>query len=224
MYAKSKRKRRTSPRYSLKEALRQFLTPALWKQAQQERQASGRRQTSSRWTTQPLVLVLLFMTWACGDSQPERFATARAFCQVCLPKRRRPGHTVPGFLKALERLPTRVLRVLSAGVRRALPTLLAARWLVHGFVPVGCDGSRLTCPRTTELEARLGQAGKDGSAPTMWVTALVHLTLGVPLAWRFGKGTASERGHLERLLPQGHCITLGKPGNYSRMPASTSWR
>lgn len=34
----------------------------------------------------------------------------------------------------------------------------------------------------------------------LWVTTLVHLVLGVPWAWRFGKGTASERSHLEQLL------------------------
>jgi hypothetical protein len=50
------------------------------------------------------------------------------------------------------------------------------------------------------LEARLGQAGKDKAAPTLWVTALVHLRWGVPWAWRLGKGTASERFHLEQLL------------------------
>jgi len=56
------------------------------------------------------------------------------------------------------------------------------------------------CPRTVELERRLGQAGKDGSAPTIWVTALVHLRLGLPWAWRIGKGTASERSHLLQMV------------------------
>jgi hypothetical protein len=78
--------------------LQEFLTPALWKQCQHQRRAKRR---SSRWATQHLVLVLLLMTWGCGDSQPERFETAKAFCAVCLPKRRRPGRTVQGFQKAL---------------------------------------------------------------------------------------------------------------------------
>src|SRR5438270_194930 len=43
--------------------------------------------------------------------------------------------------------------------------------------------------------------GKAGSAPAVWLTALVHLRLGVPWAWRWGKGTAAEREHLRRLLP-----------------------
>src|SRR6516162_7055389 len=102
---------------SLVASLRHFLTPALWKQA---RQARGPRR-QSRWGLQPLALVLLGLTWACGDSGPERFETARAFVAACLPKRRRPGKTVSGFQKALARLPMPVLRVLAAGVRRRVP-------------------------------------------------------------------------------------------------------
>lgn len=196
--AKKSKRRSPAPRQSLKQSLQKFLTPALWKQAQQCRQ-SCRRRKKPRWATQPLVLTLLFMTWTCGDSQAERFETARAFCQVCLPKRRRPGKSVQGYQKALARLPMGVLRTMTAGVRQILPSRLAG-WEVDGFVPIGCDGSRVECPRAEHLEKHLGQAGKDASAPTLWVTALVHLRLGVPWAWRFGKGTASERSHLQHLV------------------------
>src|SRR5207248_2398549 len=164
------------------------------------KQARGPRR-QPRWAVQPLVLVLLALTWTCGDSTPERFETARAFVGVCLPKRRRPGKTVQGFQKALARLPMPALRAVAAAVRRGVREALAAAWHVEGFVPLGCDGTRLECPRTEALERRLGQAGKAGSAPTVWLTALVHLRLGVPWAWRWGKGTAGERTHLRRLLP-----------------------
>jgi hypothetical protein len=196
--------RKHSRRRSLAEILREFLTPALWKQAHQVRRRTQKK-SSSRWMVQPLVLTLLLMTWSKGDSQPERFEAAKAYCRVCLLRRRTPGKTVQGFQKALQRLPLLVLRTLAAGVRGVVSSRLGEHWLVEGFVPLGCDGSRVECPRTTELEARLGQAGKDKSAPTLWVTALVHLRWGVPWAWRFGKGTASERehlGHLLRVLPR----------------------
>jgi hypothetical protein len=176
--------------------LRQFLTPAVWKQAQQARPQT---KTPSRWTTQPLVLVLLGMTWCCGDSLSERFETAKAFCIHSRSKRRRPGRTVEGWQKALAKLPSAVLRTVAAGVRRRVAAVLDL--VTDGFVVVGCDGSRLECPRTAELEQRLGQAGKDHAAPTLWVTALVHLRTGVLWAWRLGKGTASERHHLRALLP-----------------------
>jgi hypothetical protein len=197
MNAKKPRRRLRSQARSFVDCLREFLTPALWKQAHSQRQGHRR---SSRWGTQPLVLVLLLMTWSCGDSQPERFETAKAFCVVCLPKRRRPGQTVQGFQKALAKLPMRVLRVVAAGLRKILASRLADRWFDDGFIPIGCDGSRVQCPRTAELEQRLGRANKDRSAPSIWITALVHLRLGVPWAWRIGKGTASERSHLVQML------------------------
>ena len=182
---------------SFVDCLREFLTPALWKQAHQQR---PRPRRSPRWDTQPLVLVLLLMTWCCGDSQPERFETAKAFCIVCLPKRRRPGQTVQGFQKALAKLPMRVLRTLAAGIRKTLAFRLASRWFDDGFIAIGCDGTRVECPRAVELEQRLGQANKPRSGPSLWITALVHLRLGVPWAWRIGPGTASERAHLLHMV------------------------
>jgi hypothetical protein len=185
---------------SLADSLREFLTPALWKQAQAARTRAGRRtKRPARWQAQPLVLVLLLLGWSCGDSQAERFETARAACAACLGKRRRPGRTVQGFEKALARLPLAVLRAVAAGLRRRLQALfdLAA----EGFVAFGCDGSLLECPRTAELGRRLGDRGKEHAAPALWLTALVHLRTGLPWAWRLGKSTASERQHLTRLLP-----------------------
>jgi hypothetical protein len=174
--------------------LREFLTPAVWKQVQN----TAAIRNPPRWHRHVLLLVLLMMTWTCGDSQAERFETARAFCVVCLPKRKRPGKTLPGFHKALLRLPMPALWTLAAAVRRRLLTLVDL-W-TDGFIVLGCDGSRLECPRSEVLERRLGQAGKKHSAPTVWVTALVHLRTGVLWAWRLGKGTASERGHLVQML------------------------
>jgi Transposase DDE domain len=220
---------------SLLECLGYFLTPQVWKQAQQ---AAGRRR-ARRWQTQPLVMVLLVMTWCAGESLPERFETARAFYVALHQRRRRPGKTFPGFEKALGKLPLPVLRAVAGGVRRRLAQVFAGRLLVDGFIPLGCDGSRLACPRSAELEQRLrggakkrrrkkkaAPAGPPGQttgpgpglpespkpakvgpdAPQLWVTAVVHLGLGVLWSWRLGKGSADERTHLRRLvttLPRG---------------------
>ena len=182
---------------SLLEYTRQFLTPQVWKQA---RQAVPRKRSQPRWDLQPLVLILLAMTWASGDSESEKFETAHGFYVAAYQARKRPGKTVQGFQKALSRVPSRQLRALAAGVRRQIRLRFADRLLCDGFEPMGCDGSRIECPRSTQLEARLRLAGKDDSAPTVWVTAFVHLGTGLLWSWQLGPGTADERQHLQRLL------------------------
>jgi hypothetical protein len=155
---------------SFLDSMRDFLTPDVWKQAHQ---VPHRIHQDAHWQIQPLLFVLLTFTWCLGDSQAERFETARAFCVACHPNRRRPGRTLPGWHKALRRLPTAVLRALATGVRARLGVWLQQHGLVEGFLPLGCDGSRLECPRSAELEQGLGRAGKNDSAPTLWVTALI---------------------------------------------------
>jgi hypothetical protein len=140
------------------------------------------------------------MTWCTGDSLPERFETARAFYIACHEKRKRPGKTVDGLQQALSKLPVRVLRTVAAGVRRQILLTMSDRLTTFGWILLGCDGSRTECPRTQELEQRLGKANKDRAAPTIWITALVHVRTGLLWAWRVGKGTASEQQHLVQLL------------------------
>jgi Transposase DDE domain len=193
-----KTKRSTRHEQSMAFCLRQFLTPQVWKQA---RRGLKKIRKDARWDFHHLILVVLAMTWALGDSTPEKFEMARGIVAICQPKRRRAGHTALGFQKALGRLPMRPLVALAEALRGRLLSLLGDDLLHDGFIPLGCDGSRLECCRNDELLARLGRAGKAGCSPTLWVTAVVHLTTGVPWSWCLGRGNASERDHLQRLLP-----------------------
>jgi hypothetical protein len=212
---------------SFLQCLGYFLTPQVWKQAHQA--VPPRR--SWRWQTQPLLFILLGLTWCAGDSLPERFETARAFYIALHQRRRRPGKTFAGFEKALGKLPMPVLRAVATAVRGRLAKVFAQRLWAAGFIPLGCDGSRLACPRSAELERRLGlgkkkrtkrrkkvaparppapqEQGPAGAAgpktraagtPQLWVTAVLHLGLGVLWSWRLGTGNANEREHLRRLL------------------------
>jgi hypothetical protein len=150
----------------------------------------------------PLLLVLVLSSWAASDKPEERFASARAFyVERIAPRRRRPGETFEGYLLALTRLPCLVLRALAAALRVRLAGVLSPVWRVDGFIPLGCDGTRLACPRSAELEQRLSQDPSSDSPPQVWVTAVVHLRLGLLWSWFIGKPDASERQHLLRLLP-----------------------
>jgi hypothetical protein len=200
MRSARRRPRHAGPPQGFLARLRSFLTPDVLRQAH----AADHRRTrgDARWHLRPLLLALLAFTWCTGDTLADRFETARAFAVSLAPRRRRPGRSLQGFRLALTRLPTAVLRAVADGVRARL-----AAWLgpclrdQAGFCALGCDGTRLEAPRTPQLERALGQAGKDQAAPCLWVTALVHLRTGLLWAWRTGRGTASERGHLRALLP-----------------------
>jgi hypothetical protein len=182
---------------SLIGSMREFLTPEVFKQV---RNVSPRRK-SPRWDVHPLLYIVLLTTYCCGDSLPEKFEAARAYYVMSCPKRKRPGVGFGGFEKALAKLPMPVLRSLAAAIRRRVEAVFRDRWKVGGFIPLGCDGTRLACPRSEELEQRLGTFGKEGSSPMIWNTSIVHLTLGFPLCWRWGKGgKASERAHLIQML------------------------
>jgi Transposase DDE domain len=181
---------------SLLDFVRQFLTPQVFKQA---RQSVPRKRLAPRWDLQPLIMIALAMTWAAGDSQEERFETARSFYVATHTHRKRPGKTLQGFQRALSRIPMCLLRVFAAGVRDQIERRLGERILIDGFAPMGCDGSKQECPHTAELEARLKPGGKADSSPMVWVTAFVHLGTGLLWSWCLGPGTADERVHLCRM-------------------------
>ena len=123
------RKPRLRPKAkSLPQAMREFLTPAVFRQV---RKAASKRR-KPRWDIHPLLYVLLLSTWSVGDSLPEKFEVARGFYVVCCPKRRRPGKSFSGFEKALAKLPMPVLRTLSAALRsRIVAHLLHLEILTH---------------------------------------------------------------------------------------------
>ena len=82
---------------------------------------------------------------------------------------------------------------------RAVFHLLADRMTLEGWLPLGCDGSRMECPRTEELEQCMGKP-KGQAAPTLWLIALVSLTTGVLWSWRLGTSKTGERRYLIDLL------------------------
>jgi hypothetical protein len=178
-------------------ALTYWLTPQVWKEAHQ---AQGHKR-STRWKLHPVVMVLALMTWTTGDSEAERFATARAFYVARHQREKRPGESFQGFQKALAKLPLPVLHALFAAIRRRVLALYGRYLSTFGFVILACDGSRQECPRSAELEKRLGCCSKADSAPMLYLTSLVVLPAGLLWSWCVGPGTASEHAQLRQLLP-----------------------
>ena len=165
--------------------IRQFLTPQVWKQA---RGRSARRPRSPAMGPPTLGL-----DHAGHDLGRRRLAAREVrdgprLLRGLLSRPQAPRQDHPGIPEGPG--PAAHATAAGPGRRRAArdPPPLAERLLVDGFEPMGCDGSRIECPRTAELEARLRQAGKDDSAPTLWVTAFVHLGTGLFWSWRLGPG------------------------------------
>jgi len=179
--------------------MRQFITPAVWKHLKQVASQHGCRKVM-RWNLQPLIMIAAIMTWCAGETDADRFVMSRSFyVQIHSPKRQRPGETFSGFCKAMLRLPMPVWWAFCDAVRSRVFHLLADRMTMEGWLPLGCDGSRMECPRTPELEKNLGKA-KGQAAPTLWVIALVSLTTGVLWSWRLGTSKTGERRYLIDLL------------------------
>src|ERR1700730_5043856 len=84
--------------------VRQFLTPQVCKQA---RAAVPRHRVHPRWDLQPLLFIVLAMTWAAGDSQAEKFQTARGFYVASYRARKRPGKNLQCWQTELSRVPLR---------------------------------------------------------------------------------------------------------------------
>ena len=104
--ATAKRAKRQAKRSeSLSGSIRQFVTPAVWKQVKKAASQHGCR-NGIRWTLQPLIMIGAIMTWCAGQTDADRFVLARSFyVQVHCPKRARPGETFSGFCQAMQRLP-----------------------------------------------------------------------------------------------------------------------
>lgn len=178
-------------------SLANWLTPQVWKEAQ----ANAPSRKNRRWMFHPLIAVCVTMTWVAGDSAAERFCSAAALYVARHQHDKRPGRSFQGFQQALAKVPLPLLHALFAALRRRLTQLWQDAWQHNGFTVVACDGSRLECPRSAELEKRLECCSKQGSAPMLQVTALVLLPVGLLWSWSVGPGNAAEHEQLRQLLP-----------------------
>ena len=83
----------------------------------------------------------------CRETDADRFVLSRSFyVQIHCPKRQRPGKAFSGFCKAMLHLPMPVWWAFCDAVRSRVFHLLADRMTMEGWLPLGCDGSRMDVP------------------------------------------------------------------------------
>ena len=140
------------------------------------------------------------MGWDDGQTLSTRFEHARSFL-----KHQKAhwslGGTYSGFAEALVRESPRMDRVLKARLQQALRQESGAYWTRNGWLAFAVDGTRIEAPHTLDCEQGLGIAGRDKSAPQVFLTCLWHLGTGLPWDYRLGSGCESERTHAAELLP-----------------------
>lgn len=110
------------------------------------------------------------------------------------------GQTYGGFTAALVQHSSEVIPGIVRRFQQQMRELAQEHWRYQGWLAFAVDGTRLETPHTAANEQGLGCAGKNKTAPQVYLTALWHLGLGLPWDFRVGPGTASERAHLEAML------------------------
>jgi hypothetical protein len=153
-----------------------------------------------RWMAKYVVLCWVVIGWSLQVSLGERFREGRELLARLYPRRRRPGASYQGLVKATDRLGTRVFRKLWEVLRGDLARQLGEAWTWHGWVVMSSDGSRIDAPRTRSNERGRGGPGVAGQGkthPQWWVTWIVHLPTLLIWDWRQGPGRSSERSHVQ---------------------------
>jgi DDE family transposase len=151
------------------------------------------------WTPQRLVWMALLMTGSAEQTLADRFDAVRDLLKAAFPHWRL-GVRYTGWFEARARWLPPVQSAAARRRRRQMAAVAGRHWTREGWCALAADGSRGECPRTAANERGLGCAGKERTAPQLFLTALWHLGTGLPRDFRIGPGTASERRPLEDRL------------------------
>jgi len=160
------------------------------------------------WTPQRLTWVGAFMGWDEGQTLTARWEHA---CQAAreLHPHWKLGASATGFTQALLRRTPALAEALKRRFRRQMRACAGAHCDRGRWRAFAVDGTRVEAPHTAANEAGLGCAGRDKTAPQVFLTVLWHMGLGLPWDYRVGPGTASERTHMKRMvadLPPGSLV------------------
>src|SRR5262245_29678428 len=136
----------------------------------------------------------LLMSWDEGQTLGVRWDHACTAAHALHPHWQL-GASYSGFTQALLRETPRLSESLKQRFRRLMQELPGDAWKCGRWLAFAVDGSRQEAPHTAANERELGCAGRDKTAPQVFITTVWHLGLGLPWDYRVGPGTDSERCH-----------------------------
>ena len=141
------------------------------------------------------------MSWDEGQTLGARWDHACTTAQELHPHWKL-GESYSGFTQALVRETPRLSEALQQKFRSTMQASAGNAWKTCGWVAFAVDGSRQEAPHTAANEADLGCAGRDKTAPQVFLTTMWHLGLGLPWDYRVGPGTDSERRHAREMVDE----------------------
>jgi hypothetical protein len=153
-----------------------------------------------RWSAKYIVMAWMVMGWSLQGQLTERFREACEFLSRCFARRRRPGESYQGLIKATQRVGPAVFHGFWECLQPTIPKLLGQAWTWFGWIVMAVDGSRIDAPRTRRNEEALQKAGRDKTHPQWWITWITHLPTNLIWDWRQGPGNSVERVHLRQMI------------------------
>src|SRR5260370_11670997 len=189
----ARRQRRTpaANRHGLKDAIGKWLPGQFF---------SRWAVAGSRWSPLRVFWVAILMAWSAEQTLQARFEETRQVVRSLFPKWPL-GKSYTGWYQAQLQWLTPLQPALSKRLRQQLQRTAGRHWQREGWCAFAVDGSRVECPRTEANERGVKCAGRQKTGPQLFVTTLLHMGTGLPWDFRIGPGTASERRHLEEMLP-----------------------
>ena len=186
--------------------LNRLIPATVWK-AFWEQVGHGRR-ADARWSAKYVVLCWVMTGWSLQGQLCERVRESWEVLAQLFPRRRRPGRSYQGLLKATSAVGEGVFGQFWNCLRETIPQRVGRGWTWYGWVVMAVDGSRIDTARTRSNERTLKLAGRAKTHPQWWVTVITHLPTNLLWDWRQGPGTSSEKAHLREMLPSLPASTL----------------
>lgn len=141
------------------------------------------------------------MVWGEGQTLAARWEQA---CEAGsdLHRHWKLGSSYSGFTKAWKRVASPLIPTICRRFQRHMQKTAGAYWRVRGWLAFAVDGTRIETPHVEANEEELGCAGREKSAPQVFLTTLWHMGLGLPWTYRVGPGTDSERHHMRDMISE----------------------
>lgn len=176
---------------------------------------------NATWNTSRLIALAVLWVWSDQSRLTDAFADARKlslsmFGEVAL-------RSYQGLTEALVNYSGKLVPTLWQRLHLLMEEIAGSHWRVGKWLPLACDGSRFSTPRTKSNEqafaiknygqGRMSRSRKkwknkkkrskplsDPIKPQIWLTMILHLGLKMPWCWKAGPSNSSERDHLREFL------------------------